>query len=99
MRWPNMPHRLLNMLSDRVTMAVGMHEWIDTEEASQLSGYNVVYLRTLLRDKKIASKKRGGAYWVDKQSLLDFVSAASDAGDKRHGGRSKTNTDNPSQAT
>ena len=76
-----------------------MAEWIDTEEASQLSGYNVVYLRTLLKDKKIASKKRGGAYWVDKQALLDYVAAADETGDRRHGGRSKPDSGDSFQTT
>lgn len=74
-----------------------MAEWIDTEEASQLSGYNVVYLRSLLKGKKIACKKRGGAYWVDKQALLDYVVAAEEIGDRRHGGRAKPHSQDSSQ--
>ena len=76
-----------------------MAEWIDTEEAQQLSGYNIQYLRILLRERKIAGKKRGGAYWVDKQSLLDYITAAEEAGDKRHGARTKSDSDNSTQTT
>jgi Helix-turn-helix domain len=67
-----------------------MAEWIDTEEAAQISGYHVNYLRTLLREEKISAKKKGGSYWIDRQSLLDYIRAAQTSADKRHGARSKS---------
>ncbi len=70
-----------------------MADWIDTEEASQLSGYHIDHIRLLLREKKIAGKKKGGAYWVDKKSLLDYIAATEDIEDKRHGPRGKPSQD------
>lgn len=66
-----------------------MAEWIDTEEASQLSGYHINYLRVLLRGNKIISKKKGGAFWIDKASLLKYVGEAKDSEDRRHGARKR----------
>lgn len=67
-----------------------MAEWIDTEEAALISGYHVNYLRTLLRSEKVSAKKKGGAYWIDRQSLLTYMKAAQISDDKRHGARSKS---------
>ena len=66
-----------------------MAEWIDTEEAAKISGYHIDHIRLLLREKKVGGKKKGGAYWVDKQSLLDYIAAASQTDDKRHGAKGK----------
>ena len=66
-----------------------MADWIDTDEAAKISGYHVNYLRTLLREAKIAAKKKGGAYWIDRQSLLDYIKTARASDDKRHGARNK----------
>ena len=67
-----------------------MADWITTEEAAEISGYHVVYLRGLIRRAKIKAQKKGGAYWVDRQSLLAYLKAAMESGDKRHGARKKT---------
>ncbi|MCL4552329.1 MAG: helix-turn-helix domain-containing protein [Candidatus Marsarchaeota archaeon] len=66
-----------------------MADWITTEEAREISGYNVAYLRELIRTEKITAQKKGGAYWVDKQSLLAYIDAAKQTGDRRHGSRKK----------
>jgi len=69
-----------------------MADWITTDEAAELSGYNVAYLRELIRQGKISAKKKGGAYWVERMSLIEYLRAAekSRSLDKRHGARSKT---------
>ena len=68
-----------------------MSEWIDTEEAHKMSGYSQVHIRRLLREQKISCKKRGGAYWIDKASFEEYLKAADEMDDKRHGpkGQSK----------
>ena len=68
-----------------------MAEWIDTDEAHQLSGYSHFHIRRLLREQKIISKKKGGAYWIDKTSFEAYLKAAGEMEDKRHGpkGQSK----------
>ena len=67
-----------------------MADWITTDEASQLSGYSIVHLRDLIRQKKIEAVKKGSAYWVKHASLTAYIEAAAAANDKRHGARGKT---------
>ena len=57
----------------------------------QLSGYSLAHLRDLLRQKKIKAEKRGGHYWIDRESILEFTLQASETGqeDKRHGAKGK----------
>ena len=65
-----------------------MADWIDTAEAQQLSGYSIYHLRYLLREKKIVGKKKGGAYWIDKTSLDDYLADAKASDDARSGPKS-----------
>jgi hypothetical protein len=69
-----------------------MADWITTDEASEISGYHIVYLRELIRQAKIKAQKKGGAYWVDRLSLLEYMKEAQQSGDKRHGARGKPST-------
>ena len=62
-----------------------MADWITTEEATQLSGYSDQYIRRLIRQEKLTAEKKGGQFWINKQSLLDYIQAAQEADDKRHG--------------
>jgi excisionase family DNA binding protein len=64
-----------------------MSDWLTTDEAVEISGYNLQYVRELVRDKKIKAVKKGGSYWVDKQSLLDYIAAAKESQDKRRGAK------------
>jgi excisionase family DNA binding protein len=62
-----------------------MADWITTEEAVQLSGYNIQHIRKLIRRKQIAAEKKGGQYWVDRHSLLDYIKMATESEDDRRG--------------
>jgi excisionase family DNA binding protein len=64
-----------------------MSDWLTTDEAVEISGYNLQYVRELIRDKKIKAVKKGGSYWVDRQSLLDYIAAAKESQDKRRGAK------------
>jgi excisionase family DNA binding protein len=68
-----------------------MADWITTDEAVTLSGYNLDYLRRLIRAKKINAEKKGGQFWVDRRSLLHYIEAAkNNAEDKRVGPKKKS---------
>ncbi len=43
--------------------------WLTTEEAAQFTGYNLEYIRRLIRAKKIEAKK-WGRDWIIRQSSL-----------------------------
>jgi excisionase family DNA binding protein len=68
-----------------------MADWITTDEAAEISGYSVAHLRDLLRQKKIKAEKRGGHYWIYRDSILEYIREAAAAGreDKRHGAKGK----------
>ncbi len=66
-----------------------MSDWITTEEAVELSGYNLEYMRRLIRNKKIEAEKKGGQYWVKRASLLEYIESSKDTDDKRIGPKTK----------
>ena len=58
----------------RWAIMVGMdEEWITTAEACQISGYNLEYLRRLLRDGAVQGRKWGREWMVDRGSLMAYV--------------------------
>ena len=67
-----------------------MTDWISTHEAAQLSGYNVQYIRRLIRNQLLQAEKKGNSWWVDRQSLLEYKQKAEASEDQRHGAKSKT---------
>lgn len=69
-----------------------MHtDWISTAEATKLSGYNLEYIRRLIRNKKIKATRKGHDYWIDRASFLEYfqTTKARSEKDKRHGPRPK----------
>ena len=60
-------------------------DWITTEEAVSLSGYNMLHLRRLIREGKVQGQKFGRTWMVDKNSLLDYLEKAKQSDDKRWG--------------
>jgi excisionase family DNA binding protein len=59
-------------------------EWLTTAEAAELAGYHVKYVRRLVKDGKIAGRKRGRDWWVDKQSVLAYVREMERLGTAKH---------------
>jgi excisionase family DNA binding protein len=71
-------------------------EWITTTEAAQLTGYNVRYLRQLVNQGKIRSVKRGGIFWIDRDSARAYADKMKQLGSAKHdpwraGARQKSN--------
>jgi excisionase family DNA binding protein len=62
-----------------------MAEWITTPEAARLSGYHVNYLRQIIRQGKIKAEKKGRDWWVNQDSLMEYLNEAQTIQDKRHG--------------
>jgi excisionase family DNA binding protein len=60
-------------------------DWITTNEAADLSGYHVNYIRQLVRARKLKARKFGPVWQVSKQSLLDYLARAERSDDKRQG--------------
>ena len=60
-------------------------EWLTTEQAAELSGYHVNYLRKLIRRGDIRARKLSFLWLVHRQSLLDYMAQAEQSDDKRRG--------------
>jgi excisionase family DNA binding protein len=41
-------------------------EWITTAEAAELTGYNLEYIRQMIRRRVIVAEKKGRDWWVDR---------------------------------
>lgn len=65
-----------------------MTEWITTQEAAELSGYHIEYVRELIRKQRIDAEKKGNSWWVKKASIFTLLEEASQANDKRNGPKS-----------
>lgn len=62
-----------------------MPEWITTEEAAEISGYHVNYVRRLMRQGKIEGRKAGTMWWIDRDSLKEYLALVEELGSKRFG--------------
>ena len=62
-----------------------MDEWITTTEAAKLSGYNVEYIRRLLRTNKLRSRKFGPVWQVSRAALSEYTKEVEKSSDGRHG--------------
>lgn len=60
-----------------------MEDWLTTYEAVQLSGYELDYIRKLVRAQKIIGRKWGQSWQVSRKSLLDFLKSREKQGEKR----------------
>ena len=60
-----------------------MEDWLTTYEAVQLSGYELDYIRKLVRAKKITGRKWGQSWQVSRKSLQEFLKGREQQGRKR----------------
>jgi lysylphosphatidylglycerol synthetase-like protein (DUF2156 family) len=60
-------------------------DWITTQEAAELSGYHVNYLRRLIKRGDIEGRKVSIVVADNRQSLLDYMAQAEQSDDKRRG--------------
>ena len=60
-----------------------MEDWLTTYEAVRISGYELDYIRKLVRAQKIVGRKWGQSWQVSRKSLLDFLKSREKQGEKR----------------
>jgi excisionase family DNA binding protein len=48
-------------------------EWITTAEAAELTGYNLEYIRQMIRRGVIEAQKKGRDWWVDRASIEAYA--------------------------
>jgi len=64
-----------------------MADWITCNEAAEVTHYNPVYIRRLIRGGKLSAIKKGNAWWIDRKALLDYMKGAKKSKDRRRGPR------------
>ena len=60
-----------------------MEDWLTTYEAVRISGYELDYIRKLVRARKIVGRKWGQSWQVSRKSLLEFLNTRMQQGEKR----------------
>jgi len=60
-------------------------EYLTVRSASDISGYNRQYLRRLLRNGAIKTRKLGQIWLIDHSDFVNYLSEATQAKDKRFG--------------
>lgn len=58
--------------------------WMTTREAADLTGYNVKYLRNLVRRGRVEAHKVGRDWLVNRESLLAYKSRMDRLGPQKH---------------
>jgi excisionase family DNA binding protein len=59
-------------------------KWITTNEAAELTGYDVRYLRQLVNEGKIKAVKRSRVIFIDKDSVLAYTNQMKRLGPAKH---------------
>ena len=59
-------------------------EWITTKEAAELTGYNLEYIRQMIRRGVIRAEKKGHDWWVDKASVKAYADEMKRLGTAKH---------------
>jgi len=59
-------------------------EWITTKEAAELTGYNLEYIRRMIRGGVIAAEKKGRDWWVDRASIEAYAEEMEQLGTAKH---------------
>jgi len=67
------------------TIPIVFNNCISVKTAAFLSGYNVQYLRRLLRDGKFSGMKLGQTWLIDKDMFEVYLESANLTQDKRFG--------------
>ncbi|MCA9935610.1 MAG: helix-turn-helix domain-containing protein [Ardenticatenaceae bacterium] len=62
---------------------MSVSEWITTAEAAELSGYHVERIRELLRESKVAGRKFGPIWQVNRTSLFEYLHYIESQGARR----------------
>lgn len=60
-----------------------MEDWLTTYEAADISGYELDYIRKLIRAEKIQGRKWGQSWQVSRKSLMEFIEEREKQGEKR----------------
>jgi excisionase family DNA binding protein len=63
--------------------------WISGQEAANLTGYTIRYLRKLAREKRLRATKLGRDWLFERESLLKWKEQMNELGTKKHSPKTK----------
>ena len=61
------------------------NDFITVRTAAEIGGYNSQYLRRLLREKTLRSKRIGQLWLIDRDNFIESLDKAKKSTDKRFG--------------
>jgi len=61
----------------------GLHLWMTTEEAAQISGYDIQHVRRLARQGKIGAAKKERDLWIDVEIFTSYLDTMLESEDGR----------------
>ncbi len=59
--------------------------YITVRTAAEISGYNQQYLRRLLRENILKSKRLGQLWLIERYGFVEYLNHAKQSNDKRYG--------------
>ena len=67
-------------------MAEGFNpvEWLTTQEAAELTGYDVTHIRWLIREDRVEGQKFGRDWMVNRRSIQNYTDAMKQLGSAKH---------------
>lgn len=72
------------MTPQRHRVIIDGMEYVSTQEASDLTGYSIQYLQRLLRQRRIKAVKKGGMYWINLDSLMEYKEKMDSLGSEKY---------------
>lgn len=74
---------------------VNLADYVTADEAAEIAGYHVNYIRRLMRAQKIKGRKHGLVWLIERDSLHAYMAKVDALGNRRFGpgGITKTTDD------
>lgn len=61
-------------------------DYVTSEDAAEISGYHVNYIRRLLRQRKLKGRKFGNVWLIERESLQDYLRLVEELGSRKYRG-------------
>ena len=65
---------------------VNLADYVTSEDAAAVSGYHVNYVRRLLRQGKLKGRKFGNVWFIERESLQDYLRVVEELGGQKYQG-------------
>jgi excisionase family DNA binding protein len=59
-------------------LELNLPDYITTEEAAEILGYHPESVRDLIRAGKLRADKKGGAWWIYRESVQEYKTEVAD---------------------